>query len=173
MPSWVYKIVKDDEVIYVGSTKRQYFCQRKGDHTKPTTATQGHQPILQNYVKENGGWNNFTFEVIEEYEDILHTELLQREKHFINLLKPKCNVKSPLETKEEHNKRKYEEHQQRMLNPEYKQRYYDKQKQMQSHIDYTIKRCSTVINCECGGTYTLQNKTNHFKRNIHKIYFNV
>ena len=43
MPSWIYKIVKDNDIIYVGSTTRKYFCQRKGEHTRPTTAEKGHQ----------------------------------------------------------------------------------------------------------------------------------
>jgi hypothetical protein len=31
-------------------------------------------------------------------------------------------------------------------------------------------RCATQIECPCGGRYTLQNKTNHYKRNIHIEY---
>lgn len=169
MPSWIYAIIeKDVELcIYVGSTTGKYFCLRKGEHTRPSTTKSGRQPKLYGYVKEKGGWDKFKFDILKEYETIDKIELRINEKKYIEQLKPTCNSIKPIQTKEEMLERKRgDQKKYRKNHPE----YLKKHKMRQSQIDYTIKRCSTKIECPCGGTYTLQNKTNHFSRNIHKKY---
>jgi len=171
MPSWVYMIISknNDEKIYIGSTTGKYFCLRKGGHTRPSTTKSGRQPQLYGYITDNGGWECFKFEILKEYENIDKKELLTIEKEYIKTFNPKCNRFRPIKTQEEKledNKNKSRLHRQR--HPDYLQ----KNKERQSHKDYVKKRCSTIIECECGGRYTLQNKTNHFSRNIHKEYEN-
>jgi hypothetical protein len=174
MKSWVYKILKDDVVIYVGSCTRKYFSQRKGDHTKPTTLNSNKQPMLQNYVKDNGGWETFTFEIIFEYETIDKDNLLIKEKEQILLLKPICNCVMPGQTDDE---KKIKDREQRRIfhenNPDILVRKNQHKVSLESYKEYQKKRCSTKIICLCGGSYTLQNKTNHYKRNIHIEYENA
>lgn len=170
MPSWVYAITEKQttEFIYIGSTTGKYFCIRKGGHTRPSTTNSGKQKQLYGYIIEKGGWINFQFDIIFHSEiNIENAELRNKEKKFIQKYTPKCNKHSPIATKEEHNARKRREQKEwRKNNPE----YLIKHKARQSQKDYTKKRCSTKINCPCGGMYTLQNKTNHFSRIIHKNY---
>ena len=171
MPSWVYAITSksNNSHIYVGCTTGKYFCLRKGEHTRPSTSNSGKQSNLYGYIKDNGGWENFTFEILKEFDKIDRSELLNIEKEFIKNLHPVCNKISPIVTYEEHleNARKkcklYRER-----HPEYVKNI----RNMESHIRYEKKRCSTKIECPCGGRYTLQNKTNHFSRDIHKKYEN-
>jgi len=171
MPSWIYKIIKDNNIIYIGSTTRKYFSQRKGDHTKPTTAQRGKQSYLQNYVKDNGGWKTFNFEIIEEFDTIEKNDLLLKEKNYIEKLKPSHNLYSPITSIQERYKKHYQAHK-KNINSDInkKKEFYIKQKERESYKKYNEKRCSIKINCECGGIYSLQNKTNHFKRNIHLNY---
>ena len=171
MPSWIYEIVGiiDDKVIYVGSTTGKYFCLRKCEHMRPSTITSGRQPKLYNYIQENGGWSNFKFNIIRFFENIDKKELLTLEKQHILERNPLSNSIKPIETRDEYLERKRIQLKKwRKNNPE----YLTKQKNRPSQLEYIKKRCSTKIVCECGGTYTLQNKTNHFSRNIHKEYEN-
>jgi hypothetical protein len=172
MPSWIYEIIESEnnKIIYIGSTTGKYFCLRKGEHTRPSTLKSGRQPSLYNYINDSGGWDKFKFNIIRFFENIDKNELLTLEKQYIVEKSPISNKFSPIETDEEYSERK--KLYQRKWRKEHPD-YLVKHKNMKSQIEYTKKRCSTKINCECGGTYTLQNKTNHFSRNIHKEYENT
>ena len=172
MPSWVYAIISknDNRCIYIGSTTGKYFCLRKGEHTRPSTTNSGKQSNLYGYITENGGWECFRFEILKEYENIDKKHLLQIEKEHINALNPLCNKSSPIVTYEEYlEKARKKCRLYRERHPEYVKNI----KNTESHIRYVKKRCSTKIECPCGGKYTLQNKTNHFSRDIHKKYENA
>jgi hypothetical protein len=170
MPSWVYAINSKNtqERIYIGSTTGKYFCLRKGEHTRPsTTKYRGNSNNLYGYIHENGGWDQFVFEILKEYIEIDKKQLLLIEKEYIETLNPKCNIIRPIRTYEEHLENAREKGKRyRQKHPEYN----EKNKARESHKRYVEKRCSTKIECECGGRYTLQNKTNHFSRQIHKKY---
>jgi len=169
MPSWIYAITEKStqEHIYIGSTTGKYFCLRKGGHTRPSTTKRGKQTHLYGYISDNGGWEAFQFNILFETENIEKKDLLTLEKEFINKFSPKCNKFKPIETHEEHLERKRKQLKEwRKNNPD----YLIKQKNRQSQKDYIKRRCSTKIECECGGRYSLQNKTNHFSRNIHENY---
>jgi len=171
MPSWIYEIIENDTntVIYVGSTTGKYFCIRKGEHTRPSTTKSGKQPKLYNYIQQHGSWEKFKFNIIHSFENIDKSELLTLEKQLIQEKTPLTNSIKPIQTYDEMLARKRENQKKwRKNNPD----YLIKQKNRQSQINYIKKRCSTKVECECGGTYTLQNKTNHFSRNIHKEYEN-
>lgn len=171
MPSWIYEIIENEtnKIIYIGSTTGKYFCLRKCEHTRPSTTKSGRQPKLYNYIQENGGWKKFNFNIIQYFDTIDKKELLILEKQFINKKTPLANSIKPIETYEEYLERKRIQLKKfRKDHPE----YLIKQKQQKSQIEYTKRRCSTKVDCDCGGTYTLQNKTNHFSRKIHKEYEN-
>ncbi len=86
----VYKVTRKDTAVvaYVGSTIRKLPHRWTGHLT-----TFVNQPNLKwsLYVKSNGGPGNFQISLIEDYPCKTFTELQDREKHFINLLKPLCN----------------------------------------------------------------------------------
>jgi hypothetical protein len=74
--------------IYIGSTQ-QRLCERKRGHRQDYIR---HPHIrLYKHITDNGGWNDFRFEVIEDYPCETKKELLQREGHYIRELKPLCN----------------------------------------------------------------------------------
>lgn len=169
MPCWVYTITQTstNEVVYVGSTKGKYFCLRRCGHTKPSATASGKQQKLYGYIEENGGWSAFQFGFLHQHDEITKDELLRLEKQEIDRLSPICNSNRPIRTHEEYladARRKGKKH--RDTHPD----YVAKKHAQPSYAVLQAKRCATHIECECGGRYTLQNKTNHFSRTIHKTY---
>jgi hypothetical protein len=97
---------------------------------------------LYNYIRSNGGFNNFIIEELEHYRCNNKNELNIREEYWINLLKPSLNNKKAHTTKEEIKK--------------YKKIY-----QQQEHIKQYLK---TTIRClKCDKTHTRRDTTHHQK----------
>jgi predicted GIY-YIG superfamily endonuclease len=86
MSGYIYKCFKNDnkDIFYIGSTKN--YIQRINSHRG------NNNTFFGNYVKNNGGFDNFTFEIYEEITDCDSNKLLIREKEIIELLKPYLNT---------------------------------------------------------------------------------
>ncbi len=161
MKGFVYAIINmSDEIIYVGSTRQRLMCMRKGDHTKPGKT---HKQPIHTYIEENGGWTNFTFKILEDCEVETNKNLLEREKYYYELHKPKMNILRPITTIEERRADKREDAKRfRETHPDYHKRYAEKVK------EYDRKRCATTIECSCGKSYKAQNKSNHIRTKYHQ-----
>jgi predicted GIY-YIG superfamily endonuclease len=89
----IYKITdnNNNEQFYIGSTKNM--SRRKSQHKKNVTNKRGKRywTKLYVYIRQNGGLDNFTFEILhtEEYED--KHGALQKEQEMIIELKPPLN----------------------------------------------------------------------------------
>lgn len=89
----IYKIYCKDKNIkkfYIGSTtdfkKRMY----KHKYCCNTIYYYKYDMPLYVFIRENGGWENFIYEVIFEYEDCENNELLRmKENEFIQIYKEK------------------------------------------------------------------------------------
>jgi hypothetical protein len=106
---------------------------------------------LYNYIRENGGWDNWIFKVIEEYPCENRTELRIREQYHYDLLKPALNMRRPYIPEEEweeyhknYDAKRYQDNREKINN-----------KKKQKHI------------CDCGKEYTYGNKAQHCKSNKH------
>jgi hypothetical protein len=163
MKGYIYGIrdTRDERLIYIGSTQQRLLCMRKGDHTKPSTKK---RPIHL-YVADHGGWDFFRFECLYEGEFETVTDLRKTEQEWITRFNPPQNHQRAYLSREQY-LADNREHQAkfRKAHPGYYQKYAEKQKERDA------KRCETRVQCQCGGTYTLQNKSNHFSRQIHKRY---
>jgi hypothetical protein len=136
---------------------------------KPSTQEK-HQPIYS-HIKDNGGWDSFSFNILHYHEAINKAELLNQEKTEIISRKPLCNANSPTTTPDERREAKrISSLAWRHANPDKVKAIVDKRKTSDTYVAYVKQRCLTRIDCECGGTYTAQNKSNHLARNIHKEY---
>lgn len=155
------KDIRSGDLIYVGSTRQRLLCMRKGDHTKPTKK----QRPVHLYIADHGGWDAYTFECLEDGEFETLTDLRKKEQEWIDKLTPSQNhVRAYLSRDQYLENKRRDQAAFRQAHPHYHRQYADKRK------EYDAKRCQTRIQCACGGTYTLQNKTNHFSRQIHKRY---
>lgn len=95
----IYKLVNDvDSEIYVGSSclelrKRLYYHKRTA---KSAPDRKVYKHIL------NIGWDNVSIILIETYPCMSKNELLRRERHWIDELKPSLNQCIPTRTKQEY-----------------------------------------------------------------------
>jgi hypothetical protein len=100
----IYKIVCNDTTIpeiYIGHTT--HFCNRKYSHKLSCTnnkATNHHLKVYT-FIREHGGWENWSMIQIEQYKCNNSREATMRERHWIDLLKPQLNVSNPFSSLEE------------------------------------------------------------------------
>ncbi len=108
----IYEIVCKDLNItdcYVGHTtefvkrkyKHKYSCNTSSHHT--------HNYNVYKFIRDNGGWDNWSMIEIEKYECIDSNEACSRERYWLETLKASLNTVIPLRTqKEYHNDNKVE-----------------------------------------------------------------
>jgi hypothetical protein len=93
MKCYIYKIENntDKEQFYIGSTLN--LSRRKSHHKKNVKNKVGklYWCKLYVYIRNHGGWDNFTFTKIDEIEINLLSEGTQYEQSIIDELKPTLN----------------------------------------------------------------------------------
>ena len=100
----VYKIYcKDPEVkeTYIGSTKKFYNREQSHKSNCANSNSKEYNTFLYQFIRQNGGWDNFNMEIIEEFDEISKDDLLEKEKHYIKVNESKLNKNSPKQTMEE------------------------------------------------------------------------
>ena len=98
----IYKIICNDESIsecYVGHTTN--FKQRKSQHKIASQNDNKNLKVYQ-FIREKGGWDNFTMIEIETYPCQNKCEATKRERHFIELLKASLNTNIPSRSSKEY-----------------------------------------------------------------------
>lgn len=90
----IYKIYQENipDICYIGSTTN--FKARKNQHKKNCynrVSKKYNYPLYQ-YIRKCGGWDTFTFELVEEYPCKTKAEGLLREKELIKSMNSKLNV---------------------------------------------------------------------------------
>ena len=160
----IYKLVNNvDDKIYIGSTCN-FLRVRKSEH-KNTSRSCPNRNVYKHLNEV--GWENVEIILIEAYECKNKDELHQRERHWIDELKPELNKTRPLITNDEkeqwkeeyYNKNKVE------INKKNNQYYEDNKEKMDKW------RCEKTI-CECGGKYINSNRKRHMKSKKHINFIN-
>lgn len=97
--SIIYKLCHqndlENENIYIGSTTN--FRSRKCEHKYNcyTEKCEKYNAFVYKYIRENGNWNDWKMIPIEVFPCNDRKELEVRERHHIELLKPKLNKNYP------------------------------------------------------------------------------
>ena len=180
----IYKIICNDENIcdcYVGHTTN--FIERRHRHKIESIKN---KYKLYEFIRNNGGWENFTMLEIEFYPCENKTEARIRERYWYETLNSKLNTNKPISTKQERDKcyadthkeeRKIRDEKNREHNNEVKMKYYhnnkDKIINRQSYKDNSKKQNNNPkhkepIICECGLTYTYKHKARHMSSKKHQ-----
>jgi hypothetical protein len=176
-----YKIICNNPEItecYVGSTK--CFRKRKSYHKTACYDEKSREFNYKKYqfIRANGGWDNWTMTPIEELECDTFTQARIREEQL------RCELVAALNAKKaysgldinEYNKQYRLDNLDKMR--EYGKQYYydnlDKKKQISQN--YRLKneeKLKQKITCECGGRYSQSSKAKHFRTNKHIHYEEV
>ena len=176
--SIVYKIVCNDLDIkdcYVGSTTN--FTKRKQQHKRLATCDKETQQLqLYSFIKENGGWSNWSMVLIDTYNCNTKLELLKIERENIELENATLNKNIPSRekkeyVKQEHIKEQQKEHMKnyRMNNAEkikIKNKQY-KENNKEKIAEYAKTYLNRPIQCICGKIYTYKNGPRHKKSKYH------
>jgi len=167
MISYIYlwSCIDSPDLSYVGSTWNM--VQRKSEHKCYSKTSEYKTYII---VRENGGYDNFIFEVLEEYECNNENEKCMREQHWIDTLNPSMNsyrAYSTEEQKKEHDKVYYQQHKE-----ERKQWYQENKEHKKEKTKKYQQKNNEIIECDCGSKYVKYNHSIHIKTKRHNKYIN-
>ena len=166
--SMIYKLCcRDTEItdIYVGSTTN--FKTRKNMHKSSCCNENGKSYNLNVYqfIRENGGWDNWDMILIEKFKCSNKLELLKRERYYIETLNARLNSRIPSRSKKEQMK-EYREKNKDKIKKQTKE-YYEKNKEQIKE-----KRKKKII-CKCGASVSKRNISTHKKSKMHNFYDNL
>jgi len=110
----IYKLCCKDPTIteiYIGSTLDQY--TRKYAHktacNNPNSKNKMYNYYLYQFIRENGGFENWNLVILEEYPSENKNDLLWKEREWIERLQPSLNcMKRPVVTTDERDKNQKE-----------------------------------------------------------------
>ena len=100
----IYKLCCNDVSItdlYVGATTN--FKQRKGQHKRRccNPNDKSHHLKVYQFIRENGGWNNWNMILVEQYPCENQLESDKRERYWLEILGGTLNMLIPSRTKKE------------------------------------------------------------------------
>ena len=176
--SHIYKICCRDtsiEDIYIGSTAN--FRTRKYQHkiSCNNTNSKEYNKKAYQFIRDNGGWENWDMILLEEVNVNSKLELHKKEREFIELLKPSLNIAIPTRTMKE-----YQEDNKETLK-EKKGEYYEKNKEtidkkhkayIENNKEFISEKRKEKITCECGSSFRKADKARHNKTKKHIEYIN-
>jgi len=185
----LYKLCSNNPLIedeYVG--KSGDFHIRKIAHKSVcnNVKSEGYNYEVYKFIRENGGYDNWDFEILETANLENEKEASNLERYWIEKLKPSLNKNLPAQTPEElaeYNREYNREycrirHRQKMEDPEYRKENTETTKKWA--VDNPEKAAALVaasqargkekITCVCGAIHSRQGKSQHLKRETHKEY---
>jgi hypothetical protein len=155
-----YKIVSINENIkdiYVGKTTN--FKKRVREHKNRcyNENDKKYNIKLYQFIRENGGWDNFNFIEIEtnEYDD---KDSSIRERYWIEELNATLNSYIPSRTSKEY--QKYRKENKKEQNKKNNKKYYEK----------NVEKINKKITCECGCEIVKRSLSIHLKTQKHQDY---
>ena len=185
--SMIYKLVCNDVNIsdcYVGSTTN--FYRRKQQHK--FDCNNENRKIYNQYkyqfIRSNGGFENWSMIIIENYACENKRQLEKRERYFIELLNTTLNSYTPFlteeekkEQKKEYDKEWNEKNKTEILEQKKKNYQNNKEQILEKRKEHYKKNKKEKYNCVCGSNIRLVEKKRHLKSTKHldyiRIYFNI
>ena len=159
--SAIYKLCCKDASItdeYIGSTTNKN--RRKQQHKENSNGqniNKCNYPVYQ-FIRENGGFENWDMIILEEYPCESKIQLCQREREWIEKMKPTLNRKTPIITEEEKLERNRQSSLSRSRTDEYKEKRkeYEKTEKRKEYKKEYNKEYKKEYNKECYKEYYKQ-----------------
>jgi hypothetical protein len=177
--SSVYKLLKQDDYdnknIYIGSTTN--FRGRKNDHkTCCINANTKHYNLkVYQFIRDNGGWNEWTMIQLEAFPCETKKELETRERYWIEQMNPVLNCMIPARTDKEINNYNKKYHKEYRINnkeklSEQKKEYYENNKEiLKEKQQIYINTLDKNVLSEYNKTYRDNNKEKISENKTQKI----
>jgi hypothetical protein len=192
--SVIYEIkCKNSDVkeCYIGSTTN--YKQRILNHKSSCNNknSEKYNYFVYQFIRYNGGWENFEHNILETLCCDNKLELLKKERYYIDLNEDNLNKQIPCKTKKE----KYEDNKDKILEKNKKWYENNKNKILEKQKEYKLKNKDKIkeynlknkdkikewyeqnkdklhekFSCNCGGKFTKQNKITHEKTKKHLLY---
>ncbi len=168
-----HKLDYENNNVYIGSTIDLH--KRKICH-KSTCITETNKSYHSNpyeYIRANGGFDNFQFTILRVCDNVDKKELIKLEQSFIDVYEPTLNSQSASQTKKEYREKNKEkiQNQKKVYQQEHKEEIKEKKRlHHQEHREEISKRRCEVIECECGKNSTHANIARHRKSKHHQEY---
>jgi hypothetical protein len=173
----IYRIVcKNLEIkdCYVGSTTD--FKSRTYDHKSCCNNENdlNYNYYVYRFIRLNGGWENWTIVLIEQYKALDKLDKLKRERYWLEFYNATLNTFLPIISKEESLKRQNEYNKDyRHANKEYFKKYQLEYRQINKEYFSAYKTeynkiNKQKVNCLCGCVIAKYNLSSHIKTNKHK-----
>jgi hypothetical protein len=188
--SVIYKLVhkndQDNENIYVGSTTN--FRGRKVKHREKyyDKNTKEYNYKVYQFIRENGGWDEWEMVAVETYPCESKRELEIRERFHIETLKSKLNKIVPTRTSKEYRednkelikekkKKEYEDNKEHIKERSLKN-YYAKQEEnkernkqyRENNREKLSQHRQEKVSCECGCILSRNHLNRHCNTDKHK-----
>ena len=199
--SVIYKLVhkndQDNENIYVGSTTN--FRGRKLQHKRICCNEKNgkYNLYLYQFIRENGGWDEWEMIAVETYPCENKRELEIRERFYIETLKAKLNQIIPTRTHKEYRednkelikekkKKEYEDNKEHIKERNLKYRQHNREKITEYNKEYRQHNCEKIseqrkqyrqhnrdkilekTTCECGCILSRNHLNRHRNTDKHK-----
>ena len=182
-----YKLVCKNTCIqdcYVGHTTD--FITRKSTHKRccNNIDAKGHHLYVYNFIRENGGWENWDMILVETVGCENGMDARQKERKHIENLNASLNQHRPFRSEEElkeqkrlwivNNKEKNDasiKASRAVLEKKYPERYKEyRRKSSQKYRENNKDKISETKTCECGGNYQKWGHNRHLKSKMHQQY---
>jgi len=176
----LYKLCSNNPLIedeYVG--KSGDFHIRKIAHKSVcnNVKSEGYNYEVYKFIRENGGYDNWDFEILETANLENEKEASNLERYWIEKLKPSLNERLPAQTPEEraeyhreYNRIRYKKN---MEDPEFRKKKYETNKKRSEDPEVKKKDAATKkeqITCVCGAIHTRGGKSQHLKSEKHNEF---
>ncbi len=182
--SLIYKLCCKDpniEEIYVGSSTN--FKQRKASHKKNcyNENSRKYKMKVYQFIRDNGGWDNWNMIQIEPYSCETKRELEKREEELRKELKASLNMASCYGFDKQRNKetqKKYRELHKEDIK-DHRKKYYEENKEAikdkvrkyhQDNREKILEENKEKITCECGSIFRKKEKARHQRSNKHQSF---
>jgi hypothetical protein len=165
----IYKLYCKDPNIkdcYVGSTCD--YKQRKRVHKSNCNNenTKKYNLKVYKFIRENSGFDNYDFEILEQFKCETKKERLERERYYISLNNTTLNTAVPGRTMKEYNKVHKEKKKQWHLDNREK-----RLKRMRQYNQDNREKIYQKYNCDCGGKYTHMHRLKHQRTKKHQKWY--
>jgi hypothetical protein len=191
--SCIYKIVcKNPEIMdcYVGSTTN--LIKRRYQHKSccNNINNKHHNLYVYEFIRSNGGFENWDFIQIQKFNCDNKEELHRRERYYIETLMSTLNKIRPTRTQREYQqdnrelfnkirKKYYKQHKE--IISEKAKNYREKNREIisekaknyrEQNREIISEKAKEKMTCECGIIYNKSNKSHHYKTHKHQNYLN-